>query len=372
VWVYFNEKVREDYGTVLRYFYEHSLKWAYNPRDIPFPKEEIQYVLSTQKKLDMEGFLGYFYLWSYASTRLTLPIPHLERIIPYPVSRWNAMKGGSDTLTKILWHNMYDPPCNTPQGHAVARMILLGNAIIHRLNQLFTAKADLDSGYPSLKHFRNAANKRSSFHNTLLSVVHVIKNKSSNGVVISEPMPSLIEGVRTRRKDTRTKSVIWGTTATGSTPTRNVNKWYTKVPTNPTESLLHARVKECIGVPIYRVDPKTKSNKGPGSRGHCTECQRQTNYFCIICKKWLCDPQLAASRPKALDKNGEECRKVSGMDDPKFIQISFDDRVRFGKKDPVCAVFSCWHKAHQTALEANGAFERGLSYDDDMSCMSSP
>jgi hypothetical protein len=47
--------------------------------------------------------------------------------------------------------HLWGPTSNTPQGHAVARMFLLGNIIIHHLNQLFMAKSDLDSGYPSLK-----------------------------------------------------------------------------------------------------------------------------------------------------------------------------------------------------------------------------
>ncbi len=192
----------------------------------------------------MEGFLGYFFLWSYASTRLTLPIPQLERIIPFTVSRWNSMKGGSDTLTKILWHNMYDSPCNTPQAHAVARMFLLGNIIIHRLNHLFMAKSDLDSGYPSLRHFCNAANKRSSFHNTLPLIVHAIKNRSSNNIAFS-PSSSITEGALTRKKDTRTRSVTWGTTTTGATPQQNVNKWYSTVPTKPAEAILHARMRDC-------------------------------------------------------------------------------------------------------------------------------
>jgi len=53
--------------------------------------------------------MGYFYLWNYVSTRLPPPIPHLERIIPYVISRWNTVKGGSDAITKLLWLNMYTP-----------------------------------------------------------------------------------------------------------------------------------------------------------------------------------------------------------------------------------------------------------------------
>jgi len=41
-------------------------------------------------------------------------LPQLERIIPCALSEWNGIKGGSDTLTKLLWLNTYDPPCDTP------------------------------------------------------------------------------------------------------------------------------------------------------------------------------------------------------------------------------------------------------------------
>ncbi len=100
-----------------------------------------------------------------------------------------------------------------------------------------------------------------------------------------------------------------------------------------------------------------------------------TNFFCMICKKWLCDPQLATNHPKALENDGEGWVNGSGTDDPKFIQVAFNDGTLSGKKDAICTVFSCWHKAHQAVLEANGALERGLSFEDDyddMSCMSSP
>jgi hypothetical protein len=52
VWVYFNEKVREDCGIALRYFCEHSSKQAYHPG---------QYILSNQKKLDFGRVSGLFF-----------------------------------------------------------------------------------------------------------------------------------------------------------------------------------------------------------------------------------------------------------------------------------------------------------------------
>jgi hypothetical protein len=87
---------------------------------------------------------------------MRLPIPHLKRIIPFTVSQWNTIKGWSDTITKLLWINMYDPPSNSPSSHAIARMFLLGMVIVHCLHQMFTSNSDLTT-YTSLKHFWNAS-----------------------------------------------------------------------------------------------------------------------------------------------------------------------------------------------------------------------
>jgi hypothetical protein len=165
------------YDILMLYFYETALSWAYQPDDNPLPKEDIEQVLASHKTLDMESFLGHFYLWHYVCNKLTLPIPQLEWIIPFLLSQWNAIKGGSDTITKLLCLNMYDPPCNTPQSHAITRMILLGCVIVHRLNHFFTSKDDLDEGYPSLKHFRKSASERGTFYNTLLQIVNVLKQR---------------------------------------------------------------------------------------------------------------------------------------------------------------------------------------------------
>jgi hypothetical protein len=363
VWIHFESLLQWSYGTVLKFFYEQALSWAYEPNH-PLPRQDIELALADHKALDVESFLGYFYLWQYVSTRLPLPIPQLERIIPFAVSQWNSIKGGSDTITKLLWSNMYDPPCNTPQSHAIGRMLLVGSVIIHRLNHFFTAKPDLEKGYPSLKHFRWAAQKRSSFHDTLLQIVQAIKQRSVLPTAAVSTSSSNVEGILTRRTDTRTKAVAWGSVSTGFTPQKCINKWYGKNPQSSAEAVVHSRMRECRGVPVYRVNPETKNIKGAGSRGHCAECNKITNLFCIICKRWLCDPHLAANR----GMNG-------GGDDPKFIKITLDDGKQSGKEATICAVYSCWHKAHQEALAVDGAEERGWHICDndvhDISSLSS-
>jgi hypothetical protein len=77
---------------------------------------------------------------------------------------------------------LYDPPCTGVQGHAIGRMFLLVNVIIHHLHHFFTSKKNLDD-YPSLKHYRSAASKRSSFHETLLQRATEIKNRTRVAVV---------------------------------------------------------------------------------------------------------------------------------------------------------------------------------------------
>jgi hypothetical protein len=109
---------------------------------------------------------------------------------------------------------------------------------------------------------------------------------------------------------------------------------------------VYQRMIQCKGVPVFRVDMKTKSRRGNGSRGKCVECHWATNIFCIICKKWLCDPQLAANRT-------DDDHPAS--DDPKYITITFDDDNMTGKINTICAIYLCWQRSHQASLEPDGA-----------------
>jgi len=223
LWVHFSDSLLDSYGTLLDFLYRHSLRWAYEA-DNQMEMPNFEHVLAGNKSIDVESFLGFFYLWKYVSTKLPLSIPHLERIIPYVISRWNSIKGGSDAITKLLWLNMYVPPCSTPQSHAISRMLLLRIVVIHCLHHFFTSKADLRQSYPSLNHFRKAASSWSSFHDTLLKILLSIKQRSSPTLVSS--FVSKTNGIQTRKKDTQTKEVAWGAISEGVTPKKIVNEWY--------------------------------------------------------------------------------------------------------------------------------------------------
>lgn len=253
-------------------------------------------MLVHHKKLNMETFLGHFYLWCFFCEELPLPIPWVEQIVPFVLAQWNVIKGGVDTITKLLWLNMYDPPSNTPESHAIARLILLGCVVMHRLNHFFTSKNYIKKGYPYLSHFRKAASERCTFHAMPLQIVQAMMLSTLMPVVVSPgSLLSKITGVHTWTKDTRTIEVAWGATSTGAIPQWSVEKKYSKIdPPKPTEVQVLQCMAKCNGVPVYRVNMVTKSNKGFGSQSRCVEC-RLTNIFCFICKKWLCDPQLPAN-----------------------------------------------------------------------------
>ncbi len=64
---------------------------------------------------------------------------------------------------------MYVPPCSTPQSHAISRMFLLGNVVIHRLHHFFNCIVPLIN-LSSRQMGKNNPTNPTSLSN---SVVHV-------------------------------------------------------------------------------------------------------------------------------------------------------------------------------------------------------
>ena len=123
------------------------------------------------------------------------------------------------------------------------------------------------------------------------------------------------------------------------------------------------RKNACTGIPVSRVDPVTKNQKGPGSRGFCAECHNLTNNFCITCRRWLCSPHLPANRTNS--------KKPGPVDAPRFVKFKFDGN-NYVKGEEICGVLSCWLKGHQKALEKDGACQRGwCEFDDECSSITS-
>jgi hypothetical protein len=115
VWVKFDAEIKTNYGILLRSIYNVSLKWAYSP-NVLLPEAKIKSLLpEVDKELDFESFQGHLALWKFVSNKIAAPLPRLARILPLVFSTWNSLKGGSDTMTKLIWHAHSHVPFKSPQ-----------------------------------------------------------------------------------------------------------------------------------------------------------------------------------------------------------------------------------------------------------------
>lgn len=173
IWIRYDANLISAWGNVLRFMHSRCLTFLYDEPNNPiqcnrdFLNPVLQCVNANKAPLDYESFVHWTELWR--SVRLTWPspLPPVKQVLPFLLALWNASKGGSDTISKLIWLCDYDPPNQHIQAHAIARLLLLTFTQIHRMNHLATAKTDL-MFHSTLLSFRQAANKRSSFHQTLI------------------------------------------------------------------------------------------------------------------------------------------------------------------------------------------------------------
>jgi hypothetical protein len=136
VFVRFSQQLKNAWREVLEDLFKQGLSWAYNEVAPTFDRDFLDPILSEIKiqnkkdgTLDFRSFQQWVLLWHDVRFHKALPLPPIARIIPYALAMWNCFKGGSDTLTKLLWNADYDPPTREVQGHAVARLLLLATTV---------------------------------------------------------------------------------------------------------------------------------------------------------------------------------------------------------------------------------------------------
>ena len=166
----FSEELQIHFGTVLNEMKRFSLSWIYDyvedvenrikPRRQQVVKipQNILSIAATIKNINGNDTLqGTSNLFSSLSI-LSKPFPSFLRIIPSIYAFWNAVKGGSNTTTKLM------DRCATYISHvncetaASNRCVMLLFVSDRRLFQLITSKPDLNK-YSSLCHFRKASSK---------------------------------------------------------------------------------------------------------------------------------------------------------------------------------------------------------------------
>jgi len=84
----------------------------------------LERVLPTVKasgaSLDFHSFDQMVRMWRTIRLVWPKPLPPISKLIPLIFAIWNAIKGGSDTITKLLWSAKGMAPTHLAQANAIA------------------------------------------------------------------------------------------------------------------------------------------------------------------------------------------------------------------------------------------------------------
>ena len=108
----FSFDLHESYEKVIDTLKNKALLWAYQPVTT-IPNDVIQAAQNVPMINGTEALYGALKLWQtmFPQDDLShLPRPALQRILPSTHAQWNATKGGSDTVTKIVDDCFLNPP----------------------------------------------------------------------------------------------------------------------------------------------------------------------------------------------------------------------------------------------------------------------
>jgi hypothetical protein len=313
IFVNISDEVRSIYGKVLEDIYKVSLEWIYKPRaneeDVDKPTDEelsdtiLPCIPVNGAALDLQSFKMQVAVWR--GINLTLPrypIPRLKGVLPVPFSRWNMKKGGSDSTTLLIDNNAPSVPNQgSNQSIVCARMFMIQFVWIHRLFQIGGAKEDLDF-YSCLQRCRDSATMRSSMKGTLLAIakhIEILLNGHDVDLMAEQMASSLAiasspANQRQTRSAAETETLVLPSFDTGKTPKGKVKKQIEAMELKSRQNKLDGngqryldRLKRCTGHHVHRLT-ESFEERGAGAEGTCAHCNKRTNDYCILCKRWLC------------------------------------------------------------------------------------
>ena len=265
---------------------------------------------------------------------MKLPLPKCDRILPYHQAFWNTVKGGSDTITKLIDSVEEQLGIRTPSACVTARFLLLHAVAFQRSFQMLTADPELD--YPTLYHYRQAASKRASTWESLEKIVSKFRECSSRGTFSlassvatggegsSSPFqegeqsmpPAANLPQRPRRNDqaqVAEKNGWLPRVAHNITPSRGRPRLAKGQVANVAHSANEIRAAECNGLVLVSSvkDPSNNSGKLVPHRKACALCGKMIDALCLGCKRHLC---IDKDRSKVLvEKHGQT--GLPGIDD---------------------------------------------------------
>jgi hypothetical protein len=297
IFIEFAPEIKKAYGQVLKVVYDLGLSWAYtkNIQDDDWPRKEIESSLERIKsKVTYDSFETHFLMKQYIHEKMQFPLPPIDRILPWVCSRWNNDKGGSDTMTKMMRRMVMVPPTNDLQARVVGKSLMMVGCSVHRLFQLPPSDRDLD-GYKTINHYREQANKRQSYGDTLKDIARIalaIRNQSLGGDSAhsksppNKQIPPILLSNCPELQSSRLS--ICASKRTGATPTQSKErqKLLLQTPsknTNYKEIIIQARHKLCTGHHRHLCD-----SNGTRARGICDVCGNTTQSYCVGCHNFLC------------------------------------------------------------------------------------
>ena len=167
--VNFSDDLLDAYKDVTDWFYTETLTPFYAKNfEVPEMPEKFKQALKDKRfahlKMTEHTFQSYVGLWRVVNIHHTkaikFPLPPIARGVPATVAKWNTIKGGGDTLTKMADFCQERISVCSDVLIACSRFLLNAGLVFHRSNKMCSEKDPED--YPTLYHICNTNNKRFS------------------------------------------------------------------------------------------------------------------------------------------------------------------------------------------------------------------
>ena len=388
--VNFEASTLNSYRRVVTSLYDFLLKEFYNEA-ARLPQDPcLDYALRSLK-IDRGALEQMFKLWHSVLTKLKMPLPPVSRIVPMWVATWNAIKSGSDTMTKLLDSVPALIPARSAQSVVIARLSFLLGIVGFRSYQICTARFEV-SKYASLAGYRNAASVRMSFGSyihalsaslnrlamgmkserriqmeTVSDVSNLFASPRNIATMSQASSISTRSSIRGRglplsHRDRRTRSNAHYTHVEGLHDQSSLTPQKRQAEQMEKGHLMAARDMSCVGILVKRDNPDmvlpaserttsaaTLRNDNNGARGSCVICKARVHTYCLGCHQYFC--VKVSTKRKGMSK--EQMDRANAVDlDKEWLDLGPDMRRKNAAGEPrrVVVENSCFVARHRDKM----------------------
>ena len=370
------------YGFLLQDFYREPAR---------LPQDPCLHYAIRSLKIDVAALEQMFKVWHSVVTKLKMPLPPVIRIVPMWVATWNAIKSGSDTMTKLLDSVPARIPARSAQSVVVSRLSFLLSIVGFRTYQMCTARWEV-SKYTSLATYRRAASNRMTFEtyvNSLAASLNrlamgmkserriQIETVSDVSQLFASPLNlaamsqassiSTSSSIRGRglplsHRDRTTRSNAHYTHVEGLHDQSSLTPQKRQAEQMERGHLMAARDESCVGILVKRDNPdlvlqagsaaragSTTRNDTNGSRGSCVICKARVQTYCLGCHQYFC--VKVSTKRKGMTK--EQMERANAVDlDKEYLDLGPDMRRKNTEGEPrrVVVENSCFVARHRQKM----------------------